>query len=225
MSFAPWGGARRAPRKHGIAAFLATALAVAGPAYAQAPQPGAAPAAVPAQEVRRVGLLLRMVLDVGGEQLGVVSYSDGSKAKLRAGQLGTFAAGFLYRAEAPWALEATFGYKFDQANASNGSVKFTRLPVDVIASYALDRHRFGVGPTLHLSPKYSCTFGATECQGVREVKFDTAVGGIAQYAFQLPRGSSGYELGARFTVVKYKASGALLELDGKSFGFFFGGWL
>ncbi|MFO0584774.1 MAG: hypothetical protein U0229_21080 [Anaeromyxobacter sp.] len=208
-----------------FAVLLAAALAVAGPASAQAPQPGSIPTAAPAQEVRRVGFLLRMVLDVGGDQLGTVNYSDGSKAKLRAGQLGTFAAGFLYRAEAPWALEATFGYKFDQANASNGSVKFTRLPVDVIASYALDRHRFGAGPTVHLSPKYSCTLGATACQGVSEVEFDTAVGGIAQYAFQLPRGSSGYELGARFTYVKYKAAGATAELDGKSFGFFFGGWL
>jgi hypothetical protein len=116
----------------------------------------------------------------------------------------------------------TAGYKFDQVNGSNGSIKFTRIPVDVVASYVYGGHRVGAGATAHLAPKFSC-----EAEGFcnDSVSYGTALGAIAQYAYGFRvAGSGGLELGARYTRVKYKGSG-LETLDGSGFGLIFGGWL
>ncbi len=172
---------------------------------------------------RSVGFLLRMGFDFGGDKLTTVTWSDNTSADIKGGQLITFAAGAIYRpAEASYALEATLGYKFDKANGSNGSIGFTRIPLDVIASLAYGGHRIGVGPTVHFAPNFGCHASGI-CSS--DTSFDTALGGVAQYAINFfGARSTGLEVGLRYTYIRYKHVG-LATLDGSGPGFFFGGSL
>jgi hypothetical protein len=212
-----------------LSTFTAFALAAAaGHASAQStPEAPTTPAARTARALppptRNVGYLIRMNFDFGGDKLAELQWDDGDETTLKAGQLMTFAAGVLYRSPAaPWALEATLGYKFDKANGSNGSIAFTRVPLDVVASYAKGGHRLGAGPTIHLAPSFSCDADGL-CDGSAD--YDTAFGGILQYAYGFRVGANaGLDVGLRYTFIRYSASD-LETLDGSGVGFFFGGWL
>jgi hypothetical protein len=199
----------------------------APPPAAPAPLRGAPSAPAPASpgihgtQTRDLGFLIHMNFDFGGDVVQDVTWTNGDSTKLKAGQLITFAAGALYHPAAPWALEATLGYKFDKANGSNGTIEFTRIPLDVIASWAIGGSRLGAGPTLHFSPTFNC-----DASGVCSTQstYDTAVGGIIQYAYGFAVNNHGYDLGLRYTFIHYSSGGAT-TLDGSGFGFFFGGWL
>jgi len=169
---------------------------------------------------RPVGVLLRMGLDAGGDELASVEFSNGDSTKVRAGGLVSFAGGILFHPDAPFALEGTIGYKIDQAKAENGKISFSRVPVDVIASFAHGGHRLGAGGTIHLSPTYSCKVDGF-CDG--SVSYDNALGGIVQYAYGWGR-DHGFELGVRGTLISYKRNG-LPTLSGNCVGVILGGWL
>ncbi len=175
-----------------------------------------------AADKRDIGFLLRMGFDFGGDKLAEVRWSDGTTDTLKAGQLISFSAGALYHPDAQWALEGTLGYKFDKVNGSNGSIEFTRIPLDVIVAYANGGHRIGGGAAVHFSPTFTCDAGGV-CNAT--ASFDTAFGAIVQYAYGLRVGvNGGFDFGARYTFIRY-TGGGLPTLDGSGFGFFFGGWL
>jgi hypothetical protein len=212
-----------------LCTLAALAVAASAPqAHAQeaspaptASEPSEPTVATPAPPSRSVALLVRMDLAFGGKELARVQWSDGTEGKLKAGQLMTFAAGVLFHPELPVAVEGTVGYKFDQVNGSNGSIKFTRLPVDVVVSYAYRGHRLGAGLTAHLSPKFSCAVDGL-CD--TSTQYRTAFGPLAQYAYGFRIGNNGgFELGARYTRVKYSGSG-LETIDGSGFGLLAGAW-
>ena len=201
----------------GITRSAAFAIAVSLPVMARADPQQAGGEDAPASSY---GLLLRMNLDFGGNKLADVAWSDGSTATLRAGQLITFAAGVGYRAAAAWAIEATLGYKFDKVNGSNGTIEVTRIPIDVILSWAPGHHRLGGGPTVHLAPRFNCSASGLCGQ---QVYFDPAFGGIVQYAylFRPPWMSLGFDAGLRCSLIWYSGPG-LPTQNGSSVGFFFG---
>jgi hypothetical protein len=216
LALLAWGGDARAQWDNGGPEEPHAAPVAPAPTPVRAP-----PAAPAANRTRNLGFLIRMNFDFGGDVVEEVSWTNGDSTKLKAGQLITFAGGVLYRPQAPWALETTLGYKFDKANGSNGTIEFTRIPLDVIASWANGGHRLGGGATLHFSPTFRC-----DATGVCSTtsSFDTALGGIVQYAYGYAIGNHGYDVGVRYTKIRYAGSG-LPTIDGSGFGFFFGGWL
>jgi hypothetical protein len=166
-----------------------------------------------------------MGFDFGGDTVATARYDDGSSASVKAGGLVHLAGGLFFHPDAaPITVEATFGYKVDNATAKNGEIKFDRLPLDLVASYVVERrHRIGAGPTLHLNPKASCSVSSI-CS--ETVQFKNAWGFVGQYAYGIPMGDSGLELGARYTAITYTPREAGVKtIDGSSFGVFFGGWL
>lgn len=196
---------------------LLASLALPLPAAGQAPEPApAAPAG--ATGPREVAFLLRMGMDFGGATLVKVSWDNGETGSVKAGQLFALAMGVYYWAPAaPWALEATAGYKFDRVNGSNGSITFSRLPVELIASYVNSGFRIGAGPAVHLSPRFNCEATGV-CSG--SVTLRNAVGGVVQAAYGGPL-LSGLDAGVRYTFVRYKDD-AGASLDGSAFGFVLG---
>ncbi len=97
--------------------------------------------------------------------------------------------------------------------------------MDVIASLARGGHRLGAGPTVHFAPTLKCDITSL-CSG--DLTYDTAVGGILQYAyaFQAPQRNYGFELGARFTMIEYKGKDdlgrTLPTQNGSGLGFLLG---
>jgi hypothetical protein len=199
-----------------LSTFTIGALIASAPdAAAQTPEPP--------QHTRSVGFLLRMNFDFGGEELAEVSISDGSTRTLKAGGLWTGAAGLFYQAPgSALAVEGTIGIKFDQAGASNGSISFTRFPVDLVISYTHEGLRLGGGPTLHLSPSVDCDAGL--CGEEVSIPLNQALGGIAQLAYGFRRGNSAFDIGARYTYIHYSGTD-VPSFSGSSMGVFFGGWL
>jgi hypothetical protein len=167
-----------------------------------------------ANEVRP---LVRMAVDVGGDTIVDLIYTNGDTTTLKGGQLVTFSGGLVYRPQGKdFMLEATLGYKFDKANGSNGTVEFTRFPLDVIASYPAGSHRVGGGLTFHMNPKYRCDVSGVCADNIQ---FSNAMGLVLQYGYNF---GTGFDVGARVTSIKYKPQGGGPELDGSGVGFFFG---
>lgn len=127
-------------------------------------------------------------------------------------------------AAAPFALEATLGYKTGRTSASNGTVEFTRLPVDVLVSLTLGHTRLGFGATMHFHPSAKRNVATVYAD---EVAFDDALGFLLQFAHTLPFSSThGIDLGARYTSIKYSVSEGQMapvsKFDGSSAGLFVG---
>jgi hypothetical protein len=177
---------------------------------------------------RTVGVLFRMNLDFGGDDVMKIMTSSGADT-ITAGGLVAFSGGVFFHPEAAWTLEATLGYKIQRLVYMIGSAEFTRFPMDVIVSLRNGDFRGGIGTTAHLAPTVSCNV-PDACD--RNVSLDVAYGLILQAAYGFHgRGSWGIDLGLRATLITYSGanvktlSGGPDELDGSCAGVFIGGWL
>lgn len=187
------------------------------------PGTGAPPAVSPPSE-RTVAFLMRFGLEFGGDDLVMVTDTDGGSTTITGGGRGLFSAGAIYHPAAPFTVEATLGWKTSAARRANGSIAFDRFPLDLIVSVAGHGHRLGAGPTVHFGPTLSCNVSGL-CD--QNVSFDTAVGGVIQYAYTyIFRGTTNraVEFGARYTFLTYSGDG-VPDVDGSAFGLFLGGWL
>ena len=194
----------------------------AAPALAEVPDgPGAMPTLPPLPPPRRLRFLMRVGVDFGCAELVQLRASDGDTATLKAGQLAWYGAGILYQAAASWSLEATLGYKTDGRSGSTGSVHFSRVPLDLIASFAAHGHRLGAGLTVHFLPTFHCDAGV--CGVSADIPLDTSLGFLAQWAYSIRRGNYSFDFGVRYTHLSYEGNG-IDEFDGSSFGFFLGSW-
>lgn len=83
----------------------------------------------------------------GGKTLIEVEMDDGGTREISSGGLTHLFAGVEYREPgAPWSVQATFGYHFDSIEADNGSMRFSRMPVEVLGFWhANDNVRLGGG--------------------------------------------------------------------------------
>lgn len=115
---------------------LVVALAVVSAFNAQAADAGAP-----------FRFLLGVGLTGGGDTLVTVPFTDGSQDSIKAGGIVHLYGGGEYRVSDRFALQATVGYHInDTRAASNGSVRFTRIPVDVLALFNVtDQIRLGGG--------------------------------------------------------------------------------
>lgn len=107
------------------------------------------------QDTRPVRPLVGMGLTFGGDKLASVSFTDGSTESIRSGGLFTIYAGAEFRASDVLAIQATLGYHTDSTSAaSNGSLRFARYPLDLLALYSVnDKVRLGGGVEFVNSPK------------------------------------------------------------------------
>jgi len=201
------------------------------PPPASAPQPAATPAgqipAPPSSYTRSTGFVLRFGYEFGGDDLITVtqsSYLDTSSDTITAGGGFVASGGLIYHPSAPLTIEATFGAKWNNISVGQDSVSFWRLPFDVVVSGALGEGRIGVGATAHLSTTLSCHIG-DDCDF--SLKLDSAYGALFQFAFShRTSGNSAFELGIRYTYIKYaKRDVSDAKIDGSNVGLFISSWL
>lgn len=139
----------------------------------------------------------------GGDQLIEVEvendfYGDDNE-DVRAGESAAIALGAAYQFyNSPLQLQATVGYHNDSILADNGDTDFTRKPLELLAFYAIDRHRIGVGVTHHLDPEFDVDI---DFLARDRVDFDDATGFVLQYDFRV---ASFLAFGARLVSIEYE---------------------
>ncbi len=95
-------------------------------------------------------------LTFGGETIATVHYTDGSSSDLSSGGLFAGQVGLDYRSpDAPVSVRVSVGYQGDTTDdASNGSLSFDRIPVDVLGFYHLNKQwRVGGGLQYVIDPE------------------------------------------------------------------------
>lgn len=154
----------------------------------------ALPLAAAAQEVLRpapyeprvpfrpsFGWVLEGAVEMGGSRVAETTFTDGNTQTMQAGQGGTFAVGAEVRPRAGslYSLRGTIGWKFVTTAATNSSIGLTRVPIEVVGSYALnDNWRLGAGFVRHSAIEFDAGgFGP-------DVSFDDANGATVEVAWR-----------------------------------------
>lgn len=151
----------------------------------------------------------------GGDTLVEVEFENGDKDKLKAG--GAFLLGFgieFVSADGELAVQLTANYHFDSINAENGEATFERYPIELVFFDQGEKHRYGAGFTVHLSPT-----AQVKADGGRRdsLNFDPAVGFLFEYNYLVGKG---LWLGLRYTLIDYDTPGSFnsVTVDGNHFG-------
>lgn len=88
-------------------------------------------------------------LTYGGDQIGKeIKYEDGSSSSIHGGGLVAMLAGIEYQTmNSPLSMQLSIGYHVDDTlNAKNGSVRFSRTPIEALAHWRMsDSWRLGGG--------------------------------------------------------------------------------
>lgn len=139
---------------------------------------------------------------------------DGTEQKMRPG--GTFelkAGGELRLNTLPLSAQATIGYHFDSTQASNGSITFSRAPLEVLAYWnPTPKHKLG-GGIRYVTMASVKGSGITEALGAND--FDNAIGTVfeAEYLVNAKMGVS-----VRYVQETYKLNGASYKINGNHYG-------
>jgi len=182
---------------------LATLLITATPALALAEAPIEAPIAPPAPQ-KIFDFLVGAGLTYGGDEIAdvtVIDYDDDySSQDVTAGGLIHLYTGInAYIPDSDFSIQTTIGYHVDGIFASNGSVAFTRYPLELIPYYNFNRIRIGLGLSYHINPEFS---GESDA-GLGDREYDNALGLVASVEVKL---GSHFAVGLHYTDIDYDLS-------------------
>jgi hypothetical protein len=157
--------------------------------------------------------LLGLGVTFGGDTLATASYTNGSSQNITAGGGMMLYGGMDYRLNDAISLQGTLGYHFDDTKAAtNGSLKFTRIPLDLLAYYHVnDNIRIGGGVRYVNSPELKGSGVASGING----SFDNTVGLVieGEYLFKQRFG-----IKLRHVSENYRSSGSSVSINGSHFG-------
>lgn len=154
--------------------------------------------AVSAQAVEFKGVV-GMGLDVGGDTLVSVTYTDGTTSDVKANSGFVFNAGVVM-VTGDFETQLTAGMKFDATKkASNGSANFDVIPVELIEFYRAGDVRLGLGLSYHSSPTLKVDISGSSSNGT--YKFKSAMGYVAQIGWAPRTGI--YSIDLRHTSVNF----------------------
>ncbi|MGH8279951.1 MAG: hypothetical protein ACRETQ_10380 [Gammaproteobacteria bacterium] len=141
----------------------------------------------------------------GGDKLAVVSFNDGSSESLYAGDSGYIDAGVIQDFGDPhWSIMGTLGYAYISVNASNATVSFSHLPLEVGGLYNFGNSHVGFGVRYDVDPRLDLGgFGANQ-------NFNNSLGWFAEYRWWL--------FGLRYTNITYRSSQG--NVNGNNWGVF-----
>ena len=188
--------------------FLAAALAFAA-LTAHAQEGGATSG-------RGLTPFLGIGLTFGGDQVGEdIEYEDGHSSSITAGGLIDLRAGLEYQAEgSPVSFQLSVSYHVARSDADNGSVTFSRVPVEALVHYRLnDSWRIGGGLRKATGAESSASGAGNFYAGDAKYKSSTGIVLEAETFF-------GPKWGVKLRAVseKYTPEAGGEKLDGTHFG-------
>lgn len=158
----------------------------------------------------QAGLVMQMGIDVGGDEMVRAVFVGGESDSINAGELIHFDIGLSIpsaQSNPAWESQLTLGWKNDSIDAGNGTLDWSRFPVDFLQFYIVNDWRFGAGLSWHFDP-------TLEGNGVvaGKVEFDNAMGFLleADYLAGLNREIF---LGARLTLIEYEVGTESVDAD------------
>lgn len=159
-------------------------------------------------------------LTTGGDTLASVVFTDGSSQDIKAGGLVHLFGGVEFRASPQVTMQVNVGYQVDDTSgASNGSLRFSRYPIEALVHYQLNpQFRVGGGVRFVNNPKVA---GSGVLSGVN-LEFDNTTGAVVEGEF-IVTPSIGLKL--RAVSEKYKPAAGGPSADGNQVGFFFSWYL
>ena len=142
--------------------------------------------------------IITTALSNGGEKLGEL---DNGK-EMRAGGFWSIAGGLEFTPEnSNFEFVTTLGYKFDSLSASNFDQSFQHFPLEFLAFFRQDQHRFGGGLAIHTNTVWELEDNYSSDN--MKIKFENAKGIVLQYDFLA---SDAISWGLRFEKVNYQAN-------------------
>lgn len=152
-------------------------------------------------------------LTFGGDTLITAYYTDGSTENITAGGMLLFYGGLEYRLNDVLSVQGNMGYHVnDTRAASNASVTFSRIPLDLLAYYHVNnKFRAGGGARMINSAKLK---GSGDASNIN-ASFDNTVGVVieGEYLFTPKLG-----IKVRHVRERYQESGNPVSIDGSHFG-------
>jgi hypothetical protein len=178
-----------------------------------------AAAGAQAQE-RSVRGILGMGITAGGDTLASVVFANGSVEDVKGGELVHVYAGAEFRVAPQLTFQTTFGYHVsDTSAASNGSLRFSRYPLELLAHYQLsEQSRLGGGARFVNNAKVA---GSGVLNYVN-LDYGSTVGAVLEGEY-LVTPSIGLKL--RAVSEKYEPSFGGPKADGSHVGFYFSWYL
>jgi hypothetical protein len=154
-------------------------------------------------------------LTFGGDKLAEANYTNGDSSKLTAGALLQLNGGVRFQAGEKVTISGSVGYHVDNANASNGSLRFDRFPVELLAHYAVNEQwRLGGGVRFVSGPELSSSGVASG----NNAKFDSATGAVIEAQYMINPKSA---VAIRYVSEKYGIQGFTGKVDASHGGVFF----
>lgn len=159
-------------------------------------------------------------LTTGGDTLASVVFTDGSSQDIKAGGLVHLFGGVEFRASPQVTMQVNIGYQVDDTGgASNGSLRFSRYPIEALVHYQLNPiFRLGGGVRFVNNPKVA---GSGVLSGIN-LEFDNTTGVVVEGEY-LVTPSIGLKL--RAVSEKYKPAAGGPSADGNQVGFYFSWYL
>ncbi|HVM31759.1 MAG TPA: outer membrane beta-barrel protein [bacterium] len=156
--------------------------------------------------------------EFGGDKLLSVTYSDGSKSDVYAGQGfsafgGVAAQGLIDLSPITLDLQATLGVKYSTiSDASNASLDYFRFPLELLAFVHWRDLRVGAGPVYH----FGNSFTGSGTLSPYTFTFDNAFGVTAQADYTF---GQHWNIGVRFTSITYQSpSNGIGKTNGDNVG-------
>lgn len=137
--------------------------------------------------------LITGALELGGDEIAEVYFTNGEKQGVRAGQGGSLGVGgqFKIPGAEKFLLRSTVGIKYVTTAADNVHIRLTRIPIVVTGSYmAAPKLRLSAGLSMHQNIQFK-----TDGLG-GDYKFKSSNGPIFEIAYA--------GVGLTYTAMKYK---------------------
>ncbi len=104
-----------------------------------------------------VRFLIRGGLELGGDEVAEIYFTNGNTQSVKAGQGGTIAIGgqFQFTGLEKLLLRATAGIKYVTTAADNAHIRLTRIPINLTANWMVARKvSIGAGLAMHRNIKF-----------------------------------------------------------------------
>lgn len=155
-------------------------------------------------------------LTVGGDKVDTVYYTGNDSHSLHAGNLVQVMAGVDARFTQMYSMQFNVGYQVDFADGDNGSLRFERVPLELLGYiHVHPQARLGVGVRWVSGAKVA---GEGVLDSVQN-GFKTTRGAIfeGEYFF-----NDSFSLRARYVAEKYEPDSGADKIDGNHFGLLMG---